>query len=522
MTPPAPSHPAPPARQRGQALVPALLFLVVGGAALFVAFNSQQLTSAKIKLQNTADASAYASALLQARDYNFSAYANRAMVANQAAVAQIVSLKSFVDMLDETTRPASASNSLGSRYGNGASSWIDSSRRAHDLIAPVRARVDAALPAMARDLARIVGSLSSAQRAYHEATVTSVPRLADDVARENERNTRVIDGGFDDAPSRDEFTTWRQYSTAFDPRGATRDGTRDRFADVVTDDTTLGRFVRRRVVESEAGPALRGCYGEVTRVSWISGGTQLRPDRRGWQAIDGATSQVTTEHDCIESRSYQVWIWDDPPNAVGQARRGHYETRTRTSVAYGIDRAVVDGRAGAGTGNVMSYQSWQGYGDYLNFGYDSATPGNVPLAMREQYAAGPGPSLSLDGGLPGYHDLTQARAAAAAPRITVRVARAPGSAMRERALLGGGRMALEPDSHPLLAVASGQAYFIRPEEKRLRYVYGTLRFPSYWSRSDGKTEYPSLFSPYWEARLAPVPEAMLGALTKARPDGGAR
>ncbi|XQM28239.1 hypothetical protein ACNSZF_02265 [Burkholderia gladioli] len=84
------------ADERGQALLPALLFLAVGCAALLLAFGSLQLTSAKIQLQNTADASAYAAALLQARDYNFSAYTNRAMIANQAAVAQMVGLKSFV------------------------------------------------------------------------------------------------------------------------------------------------------------------------------------------------------------------------------------------------------------------------------------------------------------------------------------------------------------------------------------------------------------------------------------------
>ncbi|MGG2048684.1 hypothetical protein [Burkholderia gladioli] len=51
----------------GRRCCPALLFLAVGCAALLLAFGSLQLTSAKIQLQNTADASAYAAALLQAR-----------------------------------------------------------------------------------------------------------------------------------------------------------------------------------------------------------------------------------------------------------------------------------------------------------------------------------------------------------------------------------------------------------------------------------------------------------------------
>ncbi|MGG2041243.1 hypothetical protein [Burkholderia gladioli] len=92
------------ADERGQALLPALLFWR-SAAPRFCSRSARcSLTSAKIQLQNTADASAYAAALLQARDYNFSAYTNRAMIANQAAVAQMVGLKSFVDMLDRARR----------------------------------------------------------------------------------------------------------------------------------------------------------------------------------------------------------------------------------------------------------------------------------------------------------------------------------------------------------------------------------------------------------------------------------
>src|SRR5689334_8272578 len=91
-----------PAGTRGQAMVPALLFLLIGGIGQYVAFGSFQMTSAKIKLQNTADAAAYSAAVLQARDYNFSAYANRAMVANQVSAAQVVALKSWIDELDNT------------------------------------------------------------------------------------------------------------------------------------------------------------------------------------------------------------------------------------------------------------------------------------------------------------------------------------------------------------------------------------------------------------------------------------
>ncbi len=74
-----------------------LLFGAVAGLAVLVMFNSALLTNTKSQLQNAADAGAYTAGVLQARDHNFSAYTNRAMIANQVAVAQFVSLESYFE-----------------------------------------------------------------------------------------------------------------------------------------------------------------------------------------------------------------------------------------------------------------------------------------------------------------------------------------------------------------------------------------------------------------------------------------
>ena len=82
-------------RQRGQALIFVTVTALAMILALLVMFNMGQVTTEKMRLQNTADAAAYSSALAQARDYNFSAYLNRGMIANDAAVAQLVGLASW-------------------------------------------------------------------------------------------------------------------------------------------------------------------------------------------------------------------------------------------------------------------------------------------------------------------------------------------------------------------------------------------------------------------------------------------
>jgi uncharacterized membrane protein len=81
--------------EQGQAAIFAALFLLAVVVSVALLYNSGRLTLTKTHLQNAADSTAYSGALLLARDYNFSAYANRAMVANQVAIAQMVGLRSW-------------------------------------------------------------------------------------------------------------------------------------------------------------------------------------------------------------------------------------------------------------------------------------------------------------------------------------------------------------------------------------------------------------------------------------------
>lgn len=81
--------------QHGQALVFGTLWLVPLLVLLIAVYAAGQYATAKTELQNTADASAYSVATVAARDYNFSAYMNRAMAANQVAVGQWTGLASW-------------------------------------------------------------------------------------------------------------------------------------------------------------------------------------------------------------------------------------------------------------------------------------------------------------------------------------------------------------------------------------------------------------------------------------------
>jgi len=88
--------------QKGQASVFVLALIGIVLVATIFLYQSGRLTSEKMQLQNAADAAAFGAATLEARSLNFSAYTNRAMVANEVAVGQMVGMLSFVDELKTT------------------------------------------------------------------------------------------------------------------------------------------------------------------------------------------------------------------------------------------------------------------------------------------------------------------------------------------------------------------------------------------------------------------------------------
>lgn len=78
------------------------IFVLLGAAiATFYLFNTGQMTAEKTKLVNTADAVAYSAGVMHARALNFEAYTNRALLANEATIAQMVSIASWLEYSKE-------------------------------------------------------------------------------------------------------------------------------------------------------------------------------------------------------------------------------------------------------------------------------------------------------------------------------------------------------------------------------------------------------------------------------------
>jgi hypothetical protein len=474
----------------GQALVPALLFLLIGCIGLYVAFNSFQMTSAKIKLQNTADAAAYSAAVLQARDYNFSAYTNRAMIANQVTAAQVVALKSWIDELDATYSLSELDKTVNVIADHPAQ-WSTPKQIGKADIAPVRATLDALLPTVARNIGSLNRALSDAQANYHAAVFTAVPDATDAIAQLNQPDTHVTAGYFTSPRNAAQLAAWNLYTATIIPAGTLG---QDDFADVVTNAATLDGFVKNRDSVRSVAPNFQQLNDSANKICGAGssftinvthdGGTQLRNDKSGWQSIDASTAHFRIS--CL----------------------GPIESEA--------------GYGGSANGNITNYmthppfaawQDWEGYGGYFNFGYTgSSKPGwQVPDAMAEQFREGPGPSLDpSNGGLLPYQEVNGAPRAAQAPRITIEVTRNSDTLVKTIGLQGGGRMQVVTNAagSAMRALSSANAYFVRPDETSFsNSTIGGLMHADQWARADHRTEYPSLFSPYWQATLAPVSAA---------------
>ncbi len=83
-------------RQEGQALVLAALMVLVMSLAVLATVNIGHTVHERIRLQNTADAAAYSMAAMEARAFNFYAYANRTQVSHYVSAMMWQSFLSLI------------------------------------------------------------------------------------------------------------------------------------------------------------------------------------------------------------------------------------------------------------------------------------------------------------------------------------------------------------------------------------------------------------------------------------------
>ncbi len=493
------------APQRGQALVFTLLFAAIALVMALVLYNSGKLATTKSQLQNAADAGAYSGAVLMARDHNFAAYTNRAMVANQVSVAQLVSLKSYVDDAAATHRrikgPAHTIIADTIPYSIGRIPWNIASALP---IEPLAAAYDAVAPTAVVALDKLIGIMQLAQEAHHLATSVYVALVANQVVKRNDPNAGVSMLTFQTAYTANQIKEWASYTTKKKANEATPDA--DRFANVVVSRESTDELVRKRgntlVASWESLPTEIACPPPSIPIFTLygfhhDGGTILSANQRRWLALDATQGAgvVICETELLIPFFYLL-PQDGPGGSAGAL-------------------AGSAGRYGSRTGFSGNPSETRSYGGALN-GL-AAIPANV------RYNKGPGASMDASGGLQNYYrdvaetaktpDNQRADLNGAERPFTIEVRHEGNTIRTSTRVLGAGANVVKADEalkgDTLRALASGAAYFFRAKTDTPAFNRAG------WRRADGRTEMANLFNPYWQAQLVENPPAALAASVAA-------
>jgi hypothetical protein len=412
----------------GQALVLMLAFMGVLCGAFILVFNVGQTVNDKIKLVNAADAAAYSAALWEARSLNYQAYLNRAMVANEVAIGQLVSLRSWSTYLRRTTTNV-----------NLVAQWVP------PLAAPTRAlargwqAVDSGLQRTLPPLESTISHwdvdvLQNAQGVAHQQALISAADLVGNVARDNEPRAEVTE-----ATRVLQVRNGAEWQDRFTTRYRRGSGELRRFTDLLMASRDGFTRSRRGDLLPAASPV------QVSR----RGGTDVIGEY-SWRGVD----TLSTHIDLIVANQEIPMGWGaSEQRRLPVAQRGNHGGSLRTNPR--ASRLALRG--------LVPQQQYRGVPKIRDV--------VRPAALDERSL-----HYSVALRLPHHSMLT-------ADRLFL---------PRGLQQLGGDSVSVAPDlaADALHALGSAEVYFQRPV-----------------GRVDGRREYASLFSPYWQARLADTPSS---------------
>jgi len=463
--------------QGGQALIYITAILVVMALGAAYVFNAGQISNEKTRLQNTTDAVAYSVAIIEAKDLNFKAYTNRAMVANQVAVAQAVGMVSWLRWLKITSRNIGAVTSF--------IPYVNAVTRAIANAANTLSRVgEIAMRGMAIFGDTTIRILSGAQRAMHFATIGIARETLVDVAQANDPqiNTAL---SFSDAIFWNSLRVGHyNFSRRYDP-DVVRNGSRgaayrehkqrmDEFRKVTLD--SRDPFSKAR--NYRFGPRIN--LAVVKFEMRKRGGTEMLGANRmaqyyTWAAMD-TLSMYTNKWGCSWRRGCRWKGWGESiPIGWGAAQA----SKQRDTVYYSRKR-----------GN--------------NFGGTWGTNRRSSTNAAREFQRAQN-VYSGFGGLQPSYDIRQEGLIEQAPGIMVLLTKNNSSSavktMKDTGFnRNGGDLDLESQGgmmkNRLHSVAKATPYFSRPNDL--------------WSRGSGAgREYGNLYNPYWQARLSKISDGEL-------------
>lgn len=448
-------------QQHGQAMVYGLFVLAGGLAALFFLFNAGQLTQDKDKLIITADATAYSAGVMHARALNYTAYANRALIANEIAVAQMVSVASWTRYIEQHANGALSQNCY-SWWNRPAAEGLAKYAPlcmglawSQEVIAPASEWVNSSASIAVRGVEVAKQILQVSQRATMALMAVARTQVMQDVANANFRGNGAVN--VDLFPLEDQFFAFEGGLLLRERSGVQR----QRMADVSVASANVDTFVpSRRWTDTAILPNCIGINGvRFNRVERAGGTSLIGLDE--WKAIDTASywsHRRNKRQQCVLRGEEVLGNGSQQAHKNGDADNGNRDL-------FGQSRRV-NPRASAWA----STNEWSQYT-------------GIPSFFELSDAA---LAYTPENGNPDRREL--------AIRFSMRVTRAPaqtptsqGRSQIRQAANGAhdlNRYQGAPSDGAYAAVATSEVFFDRPA-----------------GRSDGRRELGSAFNPYWQVRL---------------------
>jgi hypothetical protein len=433
-------------------MVYGLFVLISGLAALFYLFNVGQLSHEKTRLVNATDAVALSAGLVEARTMNFAAYTNRALVANEVAIAQAVSMASWLEYMESHGQTALFPYScfspqplparllliryqlictpLAVAFESGATSLS-------------KGLYDTAVPPLMAATEVVKSGLQAGAAALPVLSLAARAQTMEQVAKANYNELGKVEVAHlqNSLVLRDDFAQYGSGNTkrmVMEQFTRSDQGTdrRQRMAELARGSVNLDGFTPTRSWSDRGFPPgclsnLSGSRPNVAR----TGGTQL-VNYDEWRATDRAVLTTYT----------QKWIWKKWwPRLVCSS--------TSSTSGYGEQTATT---GGASTSN----WTYSGIPSYLELTSEALQSSDPRLVYAVQLRR------SLD-----QTSTSEGR-----------------SAVRNSARINPYK-AESVANDSLYSLAGVEVFFQRPT-----------------ARADGQTELPSLFNPYWQVHLVELPK----------------
>jgi hypothetical protein len=442
-------------RQNGQALVFGLCLLLLVALLIFFQFSAGQVSAAKLRIVNATDAAAYSVGIWRARAMNYYAYSNRAIIANEVAIAQAATMVSYGKYLERLTDNVDDVAQYIPYVGQVSEAlkevayWVSQ-------VTQVTAEGETA----ARSL--YLHALAASQELMFAATHPVVlSRIAAEVARENDRRFFA-------------FTLPMNLDAAFGDLTARYEGAdRDRLKSVVLE--SLDGFSTDRDADLVEIP----CLSKLAR----RGATELIRDHdtgelERWQAYDTLSLHTRRTFSCgMRERVPLGWgaaeVAKDSKNQLDALSAlapliGNGDVPTGADVSSNVPSASKRTNPRAydeASGEIWVSNQYQGIASVRELDFRD----HPTVMANSRY-----PVMKV--AVVGWVQSGEAVGTASAKGLAAgRVLPVDRFSDRASAVMG--------------AVSAAEVYFRRPPQALQRI------------------EYASLYSPYWQVRLGPVPPA---------------